>query len=369
MCAAPSTALCSIAETVARITAPRVRAASAAPTTARLSDSVPPDVKNTWVGSAPRALATCRRACSRPARAARPKRWALDGLPKVSPRYGSTASRTSGRTGVVAAWSRYTDSMGGKIALGRAAGAGADWLHALHFQLHDVVHQERLVGEEGLPVAPPDERAGVRVLGLDQRVEVLARGEDLARRLRAVELARVAADGRELAVKLGGDVHHERGLDRVLPVRERVEHLVRPVRRPRRVVPGQARQIAGVPAELGSDPVVGVAADGEGQNDDAGGKMADLLHHEQAGLLAVVEVRVRQARVAAFDHAENPGGLVGLAGAEGRAAVGPALPGGEVEDAGAISRVHGAEQGARARALDVVPVRRDGEDVDGHGGQ
>ncbi len=61
---------------------PRSRAASAAPTMPRLSASVPPEVKTTWSGSAPSASAICRRACSMPARAARPKRWALEGLPK-----------------------------------------------------------------------------------------------------------------------------------------------------------------------------------------------------------------------------------------------------------------------------------------------
>jgi hypothetical protein len=73
----------------------------------------------TWLGSASTAWATSRRACSSPARAARPNRWALDGLPNAcSVRYGSIASSTSGRTGVVAAWSRYTGraGMGRKIA-------------------------------------------------------------------------------------------------------------------------------------------------------------------------------------------------------------------------------------------------------------
>ncbi len=65
-CAAASTALCSIAETAAHIGAPRSRAASAAPTMPRLSASVPPEVKTTWLGSAPSASAICRRACSMP---------------------------------------------------------------------------------------------------------------------------------------------------------------------------------------------------------------------------------------------------------------------------------------------------------------
>ena len=74
---------------------------------ARLSASVPPEVNTTWFGSAPTAAATLRRASSMPARAVRPKRWALDGLPKAAgPRKGSIASSTSARTGVVAAWSR-----------------------------------------------------------------------------------------------------------------------------------------------------------------------------------------------------------------------------------------------------------------------
>src|SRR5437773_2215579 len=51
-CAAARTALCSIADTATRNGPPRSRAASAHPITARLSASVPPDVKITWPGSA-----------------------------------------------------------------------------------------------------------------------------------------------------------------------------------------------------------------------------------------------------------------------------------------------------------------------------
>jgi len=76
--------LCSIADTATRNGPPRSRAASAHPITARLSASVPPDVKITWPGSAPSASAIVRFASSMPARAARPNRWAEDGLPKAS---------------------------------------------------------------------------------------------------------------------------------------------------------------------------------------------------------------------------------------------------------------------------------------------
>src|SRR5256886_14771164 len=83
-CAAARTALCSIADTATRNGPPRSRAASAHPITARLSASVPPDVKITWPGSAPSAAAMLRFASSTPARAARPKRCGEDGFPKAS---------------------------------------------------------------------------------------------------------------------------------------------------------------------------------------------------------------------------------------------------------------------------------------------
>jgi len=71
--------------------------------TARLSASVPPDVKKTWPVSAPSARATWRRAWSSPARAVRPNRAGWMDPECLLPRYGSMASRASGRTGVVAA--------------------------------------------------------------------------------------------------------------------------------------------------------------------------------------------------------------------------------------------------------------------------
>ena len=83
-CAAASTALCSIADTATRNGPPRSRAASAEPITARLSASVPPEVKTTWAGSAPSASAIVRFASSTPPRAARPNRCADEGFPKTS---------------------------------------------------------------------------------------------------------------------------------------------------------------------------------------------------------------------------------------------------------------------------------------------
>src|SRR5579884_1356495 len=80
---------------------------AAAPSRARLSASVPPAVNTMSPGSAPRAWAICWRASSTAWRARRASEWLPDGLPKRSPSQGSIASRASGRSGVVAAWSRY----------------------------------------------------------------------------------------------------------------------------------------------------------------------------------------------------------------------------------------------------------------------
>ena len=71
-----------------------------------LSASVPPEVKQISSAEAPRHRATRSRASSSAVRASRPQRCTLDGLPKRGPKNGSIASRTSARTGVVAAWSR-----------------------------------------------------------------------------------------------------------------------------------------------------------------------------------------------------------------------------------------------------------------------
>ena len=98
------TAWCSTAEVTIRW--PRALPAQAAPLSARLLASVPPDVKTISRGSAWRRVATRSCASSSAARAARPNACADDGLPNASVRYGSIASRTSRRSGVVAAWSR-----------------------------------------------------------------------------------------------------------------------------------------------------------------------------------------------------------------------------------------------------------------------
>ena len=95
------TAGCSIALTTRR---PSGRPQK--PKTAWLSASEPPDVKTTWAGSQSSSSAIVRRAPSSAALASRPYAWGSDAFPNRSDRYGSMASRASGPSGVVAAWSR-----------------------------------------------------------------------------------------------------------------------------------------------------------------------------------------------------------------------------------------------------------------------
>ncbi|CAM5310752.1 hypothetical protein STANM309S_02215 [Streptomyces tanashiensis] len=89
----------------------RVRRGSASrraqyrPFTARLSASVPPEVKTTSLGRAPSAAASVSRPSSTVRRARRPAACREEALP-VTARWAVIASIASGSMGVVAAWSR-----------------------------------------------------------------------------------------------------------------------------------------------------------------------------------------------------------------------------------------------------------------------
>ena len=99
------TAWCSTGEVTIRW--PRALPAQAAPLSARLLASVPPEVKTISRGSAfERARDALVGVVERgPGRAAR-SRGPTTGCRTTSVRYGSIASSASGRSGVVAAWSR-----------------------------------------------------------------------------------------------------------------------------------------------------------------------------------------------------------------------------------------------------------------------
>ena len=85
---------------------PVASSASAAPRSARLSDSVPPLVNTISAGSAPISCPIAVRASSSNAFARWPKWCTLEALPKSSLSARATASTTSGDGGVVALWSK-----------------------------------------------------------------------------------------------------------------------------------------------------------------------------------------------------------------------------------------------------------------------
>ena len=86
---------------------PPDRTAPTVPDTARLADSVPPEVKTMSRGSRPSAAATSSRDSSSRRRARCAGRWLPVGLPSGTDRASAMASATSERSGVVAPWSRY----------------------------------------------------------------------------------------------------------------------------------------------------------------------------------------------------------------------------------------------------------------------
>src|SRR5438477_3475068 len=355
-CAAASTALCSVAATATRNGPPRSRAARAEPITARLSASVPPEVKITWPGSTLSASAIVRFASSTPARAARPNRWAEDGFPKASfPRYGSIASSTSGRTGVVAALSRYTRRL--------AMGEGIYRLQGLHAKLQDILHFQRLVAKERLAVRAANERAVVGRLHADQLVQVLPRGIDLTGRFGPVELRSVAADRLHLHVEGRRDIHHECRFHRVFAIRERIQNLKGAVGVPRPAVFGEAGQVTGVAPQLGGDAMIGVPADGEGEDHDARARRPDELDHPGARRLVVLQVGIGELGVEPQVHAERLRRALRLRRPRAGVAARTRLALRQVEDADAAAGLRRLRQRAAARQLDVVAVRGDSQKV------
>ena len=105
-----------------------------------------------------------------PARAALPKRWALEGVPERLGRqvwqHGlQHLGANRGGGGIVEIDGRthgWEDS--GEAAAWECLGMTTVALHTLYSKLHDILHLHRLVGEKRLAVALPDERSDVRVL-------------------------------------------------------------------------------------------------------------------------------------------------------------------------------------------------------------
>src|SRR6266540_1522221 len=239
-------------------------------------------------------------------------------------------------------------------------------LQGLHAQLQHVVHGERFVAEKRLAVGGADQGAIVRRLDPDQLVQIQPRGVDLPCRLGAVELRRVAADGRHLGVEAVGNVHDERRLHRVFAVRERIEDLERPVRGapPRAPILGEPGQVTRVAPQLRCDAVIGVPAHREWENHDPGSCRPDQLNDGGAGRLVVLEVGVGEPGIQPQVHAERPGCALGLSGARGCVAARAGLPLGQVEDPDAMARPHGFRECATAGQLCIVAMGGNGKKVD-----
>src|SRR3989442_93622 len=127
---------------------------------------------------------------------------------------------------------------------------------------------------------------------VDQLVQVLSRGVDLACRLRTAELRGVAADRPHLRLERLGDINHEGRLHRVFAVGEGVQDFERPVGLAGRPVLREAGEVAGVAAQLRGDAVVGMPAHGEGEDDDPRARPPDQADERRLGRPVVPEVPV-----------------------------------------------------------------------------
>ena len=104
----------------------------------------------------------------------------------------------------------------------------------------------------------------------------------------------------------------------------------------------------------------------QGEDDDTGPEIADLLDYDAPAGLVIGEVGIRQPGIPALGKSEHPGSGLGLAGPHLRTAQCATLASREIEHAGPLPRIDSAEQGAGAGELDVVAVGGDGENVNGH---
>jgi hypothetical protein len=123
---------------------------------------------------------------------------------------------------------------------------------------------------------------------------------------------------------------------------------------------------AGIPPQLRGYAVVGVSSDGEGENDNLGGKMADLLDDELPRLLRIVQVGIGKPCVSPLSHPEDPSGLLRLLLSEAGAPSSAGFACRQIQDTNSIAVVDRFEEGTRAGELNVVTVGGDGENVDGH---
>ena len=97
-------------------------------------------------------------------------------------------------------------------------------------------------------------------MGAELIAEVsLSAGIHFSHPLLALELGAVGIDGLQLPLQLPGDVHDERRLRRVLPIRHGVDHFPRAELLPRNRGLGETGHEARVVGQLARDPVIGVS--------------------------------------------------------------------------------------------------------------
>ena len=116
-----------------------------------------------------------------------------------------------------------------------------------------------------------------------------------------------------------------------------------------------------------SSPVIGVASDGVREDDDLWSEVPDLLDEDPPGCPGIRQVGIAKSRVAPLVYSHDRCRALGLLTPECGAPPRPRFAGGEIENAGPVSAVGRADEGAGAGQLDVVTMGGDGQQVDGHG--
>src|ERR1041385_1553174 len=144
----------------------------------------------------------------------------------------------------------------------------------------------------------------MRRLYASQLVEVLSGGEYLARRLRTLELGRIAANRLHLRFEDVGDVDHERRFDRVFAIRQGVQNLVWAMRlaATARGVLRESREVTRVATKLGRDAMIRMSPDRKRQNHHTRSCPANQLDDSCSRRLIVFKMRIAQTCVESRRH-------------------------------------------------------------------
>jgi len=89
--------------------------------------------------------------------------------------------------------------------------------------------------------------------------------------------------------------------------------------------------------------MIGMTSHGEGENDHARRKVADVLDHQLPCFLRVLQVCIRQSSIPPLRYAQDPGRPLRLLRSERCASSGPGLSRGKVQDPDLVSGVDGLQ--------------------------